>query len=382
MKVFDLSRYRGVAIVAASVVVTFVGMHYVFGLAFGARAERILPSQRPLGLELYAKNWSRIAALDRMHRRGQLAPDTRLGIVIGNSATQSGIQRRILDVYATAANRWFVLTSAGMSFENLESLTKPVFFCGLKPSVVVMGVHPQMLVGEGYFAEEAPARTLPVVGRRKRQLEKRWTVERALRAIPGVPPLLNLLGAHWVVKNRGDVAYYLRTRAYDLRLTVFRAAAVSAEALFIPATEPWDDEPLWWWQADAPSDEFADLQTDFWRKHGHFKAENYAPDGRQARSFVRMIRAYRELGAKVYIVLLPLRSPARALVPANARPCLLKAIGDAFPDDPPEIIDAETKIPDEYFADAAHLSGIGAERLSRLVAERLQESAPEKGDGR
>jgi len=382
MKVFDLSRYRGVAIVAGGVVIALVAMHYVFGLAFGARAERILPNQRPLGLELYAKNWSRIAALDRMYHRGQLAPETRLGIVIGNSATQSGIQRKILDTYATAANRWFVLTSAGMSFENLESLTKPVFYCSLKPSVVVMGVHPQMLVGESYFAEEAPQRALPVVGRLQRKLDARWTVERVLRALPVVPRLLKMLGAHWVVRNRGDLAYYLRTLAYEMRLVVFREFAVKAESLFIPATEPWDDEPLWWWQADAPNDEFAKLQTDFWKKHGHFEADKYATGGPQARSLIRLIRAYRKIGAKVYIVLMPLRSPARALVPANARPCLLKVLRDAFPDDPPEIIDAEAKIPDQYFADEAHLSGLGAERLSRLVADRLQESTPEEGDGR
>ncbi|HVC94414.1 MAG TPA: hypothetical protein VND64_12025 [Pirellulales bacterium] len=382
MKVFDLSRYRGVAIVAAGAMISFVALHYAFGIAFGARAERILPNQRPLGLELHAKNWSRVAALDRMHRRGQLAPDTRLGVVIGNSATQSGIQRRVLDMYATAANRWFVLTSAGMSFENLESYTKPIFYCSLKPSVVVMGVHPQMLVGEGYFAEEAPQRTLAVVGRRQRRLESRWTVMRALRAIPWVPRLLKLLDAHWIVKNRGSVADYLRTRAYDTRLAVFRAAGVSAEAIFIPATEPWDDEPLWWWQVDAPNAEFAKLQTKFWKKHGHFKAWKYRPDGPQARSFIRLIRAYRDIGAKVYIVLMPLRSPARAQIPANARPCLLKVVRDAFPGDPPEIIDAETEIPDQYFADEAHLSHLGAERLSKFVAEHMQEPTPEVGDRR
>ncbi|HUY32675.1 MAG TPA: hypothetical protein VMV69_07815 [Pirellulales bacterium] len=367
---FDVSRYRGVIVTAAGTLVAFVALHFALGVAFGTGAERLSPNQRPLGLELYINVWSRVAAIDRMHHRGQLAADTRLGVVLGVSSTQAGIQRRILEAAATEANRWVVLTGAGLSFENLASVTRPVFFCSLRPSLVVMCVHPQMLVGEGYFADDETPTMPGVVGR----------AQRGRRASPWAAlGVVRLLRAHWIVKNHVGVGYYLRSLMYELRLWVFRAAGVSAEALFPAAEEPWDDEPLWWWQLDAANEDFAQSQIDFWRKQGHFKAANYDPAGPQARRFVGMIRDYRALGAEVYVVIMPLRSPLRRLVPPQAKPCLKKALRLAFPDAPPPIIDLERAIPDEFFTDEAHLGRSGAERLSTLVADRLEKDAIEKG---
>src|SRR5207244_4832578 len=112
--------------------------------------------------------------------------------------------------------------------------------------------------------------------------------------------------------------------------------------------------------------EFAQDQLNYWEAAGHFKAENYDPDGPQARSLIRMVRAYRELGAEVKLVIMPLRSTLQSRAPANAKPCLLDVIHRAFPDDPPPIFDMETRIPDRYFSDEAHLSRAGADRLSKL----------------
>jgi lysophospholipase L1-like esterase len=142
--------------------------------------------------------------------------------------------------------------------------------------------------------------------------------------------------------------------------------------LFSPAAQPWDEDPLWLWNMDDAENQFAQNQLDFWARRGHFDAANYDADGDQARSFVRMVRAYRKLGAKVYVVIMPLRSTVREKIPANAKPCLLEALDRAFPEAPPAIIDFQEAMPDKYFTDEAHLSKAGAERLSRMVAERLR----------
>jgi hypothetical protein len=359
-------RLRGVLVVAAGAAAIFAAMHVVLGYALSKDATAVHPRQRPLGWALYDRIWGRVAAIDHMYHNGQLPRDTRLGVFLGVSTTATGIQRKYLDERATAADRWIVLTGAGLSFENLESVMLPVFFCSLKPSTVVFGVHPQMLVGERYLGDEASAEFQQVVGRRRRALESRFAGFRAVRG----------LRKHWAVENRAIVGEFLRSLIYMMRLTVFYQAGVSAEGFSAPAPEPWDDDPLWLWYMDDAERQFAHDQVGFWSRRGHFESENYDPQAPQAQSLVRMIHAYRSLGADVYIVILPLRSTLRKIIPKNAKPCLLKVLHDAFPEAPPKVIDLDSAIPDALFTDEAHLSKSGGDRLSRMVADQLK--APEE----
>ena len=356
-----ISRLFGPLVVAAGGAVIFVAIHYLLSFALGADAAAIHPRQRLLGWPLYEHMWQRVAAVDRMNHHGQFPSETRLGVYMGVSTTASGIQRRFLDARATTADRWIVLSGAGLSFENLESVTAPVFFCSLKPTTVVFGVHPQMLVGEKYRPMDPSASLRAVVGRRRRMLESHFAA-----------PLLSRLRKHWAVEHRFIMGEFLRSYIYAARLCVFYFGGVTADCLSTPTAEPWDDDPLLLWNLDDVENQVAQLQLDFWSDRGHFNPENYDPDGAQARSLVRMIRAYRDLGAKVYVVIMPLRSTTRRVIPANAKPCLLEVLHEAFPDSPPTVIDFQDKIDDRYFADEAHLSKPGSDKLSKLVAEQLR----------
>lgn len=363
---FQISRLWGLLVVVVAGAAIFTASHYVLAYTLGADAAAVHPNQRILGWPLYGRIWGRVAAVDRMYKRGQLPPDTRLGVFLGVSTTAAGIERKYLDAEATAADRWIVLAGAGLSFENIENVMKPVFYCSLKPKAVVFGVHPQMLVGERHIGDEPTAGAVRVVGRRRRMLEAQ------LKKFPA----LDWLRKHWAVEHRDIVGHFLRNEIYLLRLWVFRLAGVSADCLSLPAPEPWDEDALWLWVMDDVEHRFAEQQLHFWDRRGHFGEENYDPDGRQAQSLVRMIRAYRELGAKVFVVIMPLKSSTREMVPENAKPCLYEVLRKAFPDAPPAVIDLDDAIPDRLFADEAHLAKGGADRLSKLIAERLKASAP------
>lgn len=363
---FQISRYRGLLAVVAGGVAIFAASHFALVRLLGDNAAAVFPSQRPLGWPLYERMWGRIAAVDRIYKRGQLPPDTRLGVFIGVSTTAAGIERKYLDAEATAADRWIVLAGAGLSFENIENVMQPVSYLSLKPTVVVFGIHPQMLVGERYLTDEPTIGDVRVVGRRRRILDEQ------LKKFP----LLHLLRQHWAVEHRDIVGHYLRTKIYDLRLWVFRLAGVSASSLAPPAFEPWDEDPLWLWNMDDLEHHFAEAQLNFWDRRDHFKPEKYDVDGPQARSITRMIRQYRGMGAKVFLVLMPLKSTTRAIVPPNAKPCLMEVLRKNFPDTTPTVIDLDDAIPDRLFTDEAHLSRNGADRLSKLVAERLRANTP------
>lgn len=360
---YHISRLRGLLVVAICGAAIFAAMHFVLGYSLGTDAIAIYPRQRLLGFFLYQSIWGRVAAVDHMYHTGQLPHDTRLGVFIGVSTTATGIRRQFLDARANTADRWIVLAGAGLSFENIESVMLPVFFCDLKPSTVVFGVHPQMLVGERHLADEPAIGPQNVVGRRRRLLNSQFTWFGAL----------DWLRKHWAIRHRAMMAEFLRSRIYAMRVMVFYAAGVSAEWLAPPSTQPWDEDPLWLWNMDDTENVFAQNQMEFWARRGHFEAENYDPDGAQARAFVRMIRAYRRLGAKVYVVIMPLRSSVRPQVPPNAKPCLLEVLNREFPESPPPVFDLESAMPDRYFTDEAHLSKSGGERLSKQVAELLRE---------
>lgn len=364
---FQPSRLGGVLVVMALGLMIFVAMNYVLGFALGEDAALVHPRQRPLGGPMYERIWSRMSAIDRLYQTGQLPPDTRLGVYMGVSTTATGIQRRFLDARATTADRWIVLSGAGMSFENIESVMHPVFFCSMKPATVVLGVHPQMLVGERYLGDEPIVAQARVVGRRRRGLKSH---------LPQLPAL-NKLPRHWIVRNHAMVEHFLRSMIYAWRLGAMYSAGATAEKLRPPATEPWDEDPLWLWNMNDAESRFAQDQADYWRRQGQFKAASYDPDGAQAQSLVRMIQAYRQLGAEVYLVIMPLRSTLRSLVPPNAKPCLYEVLNRAFPEKPPTVIDLEEAIPDRLFTDQAHLTKAGAERLSRIVASRLQAPSEE-----
>lgn len=363
---FQISRYRGLLAVVAAGAAIFAASHYGLVYLLGDDASAVFPNQRALGWPLYERIWGRMAAVDRLYKRGQLPQETRLGVFIGVSTTAAGIERSYLDAEATAADRWIVLAGAGLSFENIENVMHPVAYCSLKPTVVVFGVHPQMLVGERHIGDEPTAGAARVVGRRRRILDAQLTQL----------PLARLLRKHWAVAHRDIMGYYLRTQIYLLRLWVFWTAGVSADCLAIPAIEPWDEDPYWLWNMDDIEHQFAEAQLHFWDRRGHFNPDNYDPDGAQARSFVRMIRAYRDLGSKVFVVLMPLRTSTRNIVPPKAKPCLMEVLRTNFPDAPPTVIDLDDAIPDRLFTDEAHLSKNGAHRLSKLVAERLRANAP------
>jgi len=348
--------------VVACAAAIFATMHFALGFALGWDAAAIYPRQRPLGLPMYKNIWERVAAVDRLYHNGQLPRDARLGVYIGVSTTATGIQRQFLDARANVADRWIVLSGAGLSFENIESVMHPVFFCSQKPAAVVFGVHPQMLVGERYIGDEPSVGFQRVVGRRRRALESHFAGYRAL----------SWLKRHWAINHRALAADFLRSRIYMSRIWFLYLAGVSADSLFEPSAQPWDEDPLWLWNMDDADNQFAQNQLDFWARRGHFDAANYHADGDQARSFIRMIRAYRKLGAKVYVVIMPLRSTVRRKIPPNAKPCLLEAIHQAFPEAPPTIVDLQEAMPDQSFTDEAHLSKAASERLSKLVAERLR----------
>lgn len=359
---FDFSRLRGPLVVIGSGAAIFAAMHFVLSFAFGPDAAALHPRQRPLGWPMYERIWGRVSALDHLYRSGQLPRDTRLGMFIGVSTSATGIERQFLDERATAADRWIVLSGAGMSLENIENVMHPVFFCSLKPSVVVLGIHPQMLVGESYLGDEPTVDPERVVGRRRRATKSQFA---------GFD-VLSRLRQHWAIKHRAMAAAFLRTQIYAVRIYFFYLAGVTAESLYPPITEPWDENPLWLWYMDDAEDQFAHDQAEFWSKRGHFQPENYNPEGEQARSLVRMIRAYRKIGAKVYVVIMPLRSTLRKIVPPNAKPCIFEALDRAFPEAPPPVMDLEEAMPDQLFTDQVHLSRAGAERLSKLVADQLQ----------
>lgn len=363
---YQIGRLRGVLVVAVLGAAIFAAMHFVLGYSLGADAAAIFPRQRSLGMRLYQSIWGRIAAVDHLHHTGQLPRDTRLGVFIGVSTTATGIRRQYLDARANMADRWIVLAGAGLSFENIESVMLPVFFCDLKPSTVVFGVHPQMLVGEHYLGDEPAVGPENVVGRRRRMMKSQFKWFGAS----------DWLRKHWAIRHRALMADFLRSWFYATRVMVFYRAGVSAEWLAPPSSQPWDEDPLWLWNMDDAENLFAENQIKFWERRGHFEAESYHADGDQAHSFVRMIRAYRRLGAKVYIVIMPLRSSVRAIVPPNAKPCLLEVLDREFPESPPTIFDLESAMPDRFFTDEAHLSLSGGERLSKQVAELLREPAP------
>ena len=84
------------------------------------------------------------------------------------------------------------------------------------------------------------------------------------------------------------------------------------------------------------------------------------------------------MGARqIVIVLLPITSDLRGWLPPEANEQMMSLIDEVSVGRAVRVIDLREAMPDDAFADYAHLNPAGREVFSRLLAERLGRSNPE-----
>jgi hypothetical protein len=362
---FDPTRYRGILVVAAFLLAALGTINLLLHFVAGPDPAWLRPDEEPIDWKTYEKAGRIVAGVDRLKHAGRWEPHDRLGVVVGMSTAAFGFQPRILEDQSGVADHWVVLNGFGLTFRGLEDVVQPLLVSDTKPNVVLLAVHPQMLIGQGYLPPSPPPNQLSdLVGSVK--------AGKLRGAVTILPRWLHLA---WVLDHQPLVSHDLRLLLYAARLGLFRACGHPADVLFPPVADPWHES------SGFLGNEFDEncvaVQLDRWQKRGYFQAHRYDPDGLQADALLRMVEGFRERGADVCIVLMPERSSLRNLIPPEAKRCLRTVLRSRFGDNPPPVLDFQETMADAYFADLAHLSGEGSSQFTTLVAQELrQRSSP------
>lgn len=286
---------------------------------------------------------NRLVGADRALRREGAESSSTLGVLLGQSTLECGLDPAALDADDGLAIRWLNLFGKGGSVHKIGDIVDLLHASGMRPSVAVFAINPYMLVGNDY--------------RRIREAEIRATNNR-------IKPWV------WTWENRILANHLVQMAIHDARVRLFRASGLGLAPLFAPEPSPWETPPVI--REHRPAAELEDRLA-YNRKIGWLDPRNYTTSGSNAVALADQIREFRAIGTEVVIVVLPLRSRFREALPPESRACLASIARDATPGRPVPIIDLEAALPDAMFLDLDHIDVEGRALCSRLLAARLRE---------
>jgi hypothetical protein len=317
--------------------------------------------------------------LAELRRRGKSASD--LGVVLGASAVGMAIEPKLLESSGDPRipARWLSLYANGANLGDLRGLADLVLGSGLRPRLLLLGIHPSLLARSDHYLSDdrafdpAPFLTA-VAGGRLRDAKDEFML---LMAAP-----LNA-----AFPNRTRIGHSSRVFVIEAKRRMFARLGMGAESLYAPDHDPWTVRLLFADPEEAPAkveEESAgatvrDLNEGVLRQglrgavrdKGWFDAANFSTEGHNARSLVAIVREARGRGIETVIVLLPESSSMRAAVPAEAMECLRAVLRGAFGPASPPIVDLRDAIPDRMFHDNVHPRREGRLAATRSMIEAL-----------
>jgi hypothetical protein len=342
--VIELARYRGLAlaVLALGLALGLVDLGLTAGV--GPTSRWLPHGEYPVDRSMITFAGRRLVGVDRDLRRTGTEPSTGLGLLLGQSTLECGVDAAVLEADDGTALRWLNLFGEGGSIHKIDELAALVFAGGIRPAVVVLAINPYMLVGNQFTTIRAA--------------ELRATNNR-------IKPWV------WTWDNRVLINHLALMAVDEVRARVFGAFGLGLASLFTPHPRPWEvPEVKVTTHKTAPE---LESRLEYNRRIGWLDPKRYAPTGSNAAALAGLIRRFHAVGSEVVIVEMPLRGPFRAALPPEARACIAAVARDADPGRPAPIIDLEDKVPDALFLDLDHLDVEGRAVCSRVLAARIRD---------
>ena len=275
-----------------------------------------------------------------------------LAVVLGLSTAREGIEPGRFELASGQRYRLLNLAASGGSYGELADYCAPLLASGLRPALIIVGLHPSWLAG----------RVAPPAGTPSPGALDRATARERLRRLQAW-----LVQRSWILANRVVIHERLGAAMSTLRRRI--GALLRVAALDAPpwAADPWTVERQY---ADTRADDdFRALQLEQWAAMGWFdpaRLHAATPDGRQLHALLHRLRA---MSPRLVVVLMPEAQAFRTRVPASGA----QAIGAIAASVDPGIVvlDLRDRLPETAFRDQAHLNADGSGQVSELLARKL-----------
>jgi hypothetical protein len=335
---FTLSRYRGLALVVASVVLAMVLLDQTLRVTVGFVGRFCPDGESPTDTEVLEGTGQRISGLLAVLKRPSSDGETAFGVMLGQSTLHHGVDAEVLDENDGLPLRWVKFESYGGSLNRIRDISEMVFSSGLRPHTTLFCINPSMLVG---FNFETGHRMML---RTERQFRRKWS---------------------WVYDNQLVINHLARIACHHTKLALFQSFGFNFSALYRASQSPWKPRSREGRHSESAEELARGLEQ--YREFGCFDPGRYSPENSNARSLVRMICAARQAGSKAAIILLPEHSLLRGSIPPEAIRCLENLNRANFPDDPVPIYDLRDRIADNLFYDLIHPGRDAVRPISILV---------------
>jgi hypothetical protein len=359
----DLSRYKGLLAVGAGVLCAILFCNTTMLMTLGSDPALFSNPDRQLAWSQMERSGAQVAGVELQMRRQGLDRQPPFGVVLGQSTALRGIDPGILEQQHDPNTPWLLLNGFGGSFVKLNYYAQPLLASHLRPRVIVLALHETMLAGQGTNNNTAQqGKTKPNTGQARRRLGLKRQLKRAITL-------------HWVRRQRANVSHFTSMALFDLRLSMHASLDLGAVGLFHPSAEPWqaiERKELPLWQEDRLKQQYEN-----WQAFGWFNPDTYSTTNPHADAFRKLIADTDKLGApQVVIVLMPVTSDLRGWLPPQAHQRMTELIDEVSVGRTIRVIDLRDAMPDDAFADYAHLSPVGREAFSSLLAMRLNTPNP------
>jgi hypothetical protein len=370
----DLSRTRGPVIVLIATAIALGCYGLVVNAALGRHnlwlLERDNTNNIPPWIDMGA---GRILGVSRERETGLGQAGGRLGILVGASTLQHGIDPSSLTAELGGRYRWSnVLTTGHPTEFNL--IVRLMYSHGLNPDVLVLVMNPSVMLPVANIREERiwydPGRLQDHI----RRAEASY-VKQDLVAITLVP--WNLAFPY-----RGRVFTLASRSLFAAKVRMLESLGMGLEALYPPDPNPWSEST----PRGYPSVLTEEAKREFLKgeeNKGWFDPVRYRFDGPNFSLLVSLLRLAHAHGTKSFVVLVPESKRLRDALPPDAGERLTDTIREMLGSDAPIVLDFRDIAPEDEFEDPAHVNAAGITRFTRTLAEALKpylenrDSAPE-----
>lgn len=295
----------------------------------------------------------RVAAI-QAQLAAERPPGAPLAVLLGLSTAREGVDPARFEHASAGHYRLLNLAASGGSFSEIGDYCEPLVESGLRPAIVVVGVHPSWLAGRAATAVQAwpalPARADGAALLEHGRAVRAWLVQRS-----------------WILRNRSAINERLRQSMFMLRGRVGDLFGVALDGRGQVTADPWTVTSSYR-DAYAPP-AFLTTQLQQWQALGWFDPARLNQQADDAPVLRKVLRSLRAISPRVVVVLMPEAEQFRSRVPPGGAQAVAAIAASVDPD--MTVLDLRTSMPASAFRDQAHLNATGRRLFSDTLARAL-----------
>ncbi len=361
---FDVSRLRWHAITLTGLILA-AWLWSLLIAPLTRDSSVLVKTDSTMDISMYKGYGKRLAGVVRERARKPEAANPRLGVLLGSSTLEDGVDPAMLTEGSKGSIQWLSLFGHDVNLVDMRNLSRLFFMSKLKADVLVIAVQLGMFAHNDNLSNVQKGFDFRLV--LKALLAKQvGLVQQSIEDAAMVP-------FDRLFPNRIWINQRARNFVNDARIQLFSDLNVGVESLFPPLPDPWI-VPHRYPGVVRANDLTVQKILDQLDDRGWFQGKNYSPDSDRCQAYIDLIKGARASGAIVYVLVVPESLMMKERIPKEALRCVSEPLEREFGKDAPKVLNFRDAMPEKYFYDAMHLSSEGRPIFSKMLSEALEKN--------